>query len=85
MQDRLTRVEMALFGWDGQSGLMGSTAADKKRLDAIEQSLTQVRTIVKAARWAILAASGAVPIVASDYLASGLATGLRALAAVIKH
>lgn len=85
MQDRMTRVEMALFGWDGQSGLMGATSSDRKRLDAIEDSLKQVRVVVKAARWVILAGASAGSVLTSDHIASGLATGLQALAAAIKH
>jgi hypothetical protein len=46
--------------------------------------LLQARTVVTAARWAILAAAGLVTITGADAIASWVAAGIKALAAVVK-
>ncbi len=86
MERRVTRLEAAVFGWteSGQGGLIEARTSDRKRLDAIEASLLQARTVIRAARWVILGAAALVTASNADSLASGLAAGLRVLAASIK-
>lgn len=85
-RERIMRLETAVFGWTdaADSGLLGKQGKDSKRIEALEQSLLQVRTIVRAARWLILSAAAAIAVTGSDHMASWLATGIRALAAVLK-
>lgn len=86
MERRVTRLEAAVFGWteSGAGGLIEARASDRKRLEVVEQSLLQARTVIRAARWMILGAAALVTASNADSLAGGLAAALRVLAASIK-
>ena len=85
---RMTQLETAIFGWPTPGGttggLIGEHAKLKAKVEIHEASLLQARTVVTAARWAILAAAGLVTITGADAIASWVAAGIKALAAVVK-
>jgi hypothetical protein len=84
MEHRVTRLETAVFGWTGANGLMGDRAKDRARLDAIEASILQVRTVVRAARWVILSAAALLTVIGSDAIAGWLAALIKAAGLVLK-
>lgn len=84
MEHRVTRLETAVFGWTGENGLMGDRAKDRARLDAIEASILQVRTVIRAARWLILSAVALLTVTGSDSISGWIATLLKAAGAVLK-
>lgn len=83
-QDRMTRIEVAVFGWTGDNGLMGDRAKHSARISAIEDSLTHVRILARAARWLILAGAALSTLAGSEQIAAWLAVLLRAAASAIK-
>lgn len=84
MEHRLVRLETAVFGWTGGNGLMGDRQKDRARLDAIEASILQARTLVRAARWLCLGLVTLGTLAGSDQIATWLATGIRAIGAALK-
>ena len=84
MEHRVTRLETAVFGWTGSNGLMGDRQKTSARLDAIEASILQVRTVIRAARWAILSAAALLTVGGSDTIAGWITALVKAAAGVIK-
>ena len=84
MQDRTTRLEIAVFGWTGSDGLMADRTKQGDDLAAIKATLAQVRTLARLARWFILAAAGTLTAAGSDHIAAWLATLIKTTAAIVK-
>jgi hypothetical protein len=83
MEHRVTRLETAVFGWTGSNGLMGDRQKDRARLDAIESSILQVRTVIQAIRWFILSAAALLTVAGSQTIAGWIATLIQSAAAIV--
>jgi len=83
---RLTTLETAVFGWPptGEGGLIHARAKDKQRLESIEQSFLQARTIVRASRWLLLAMAALLTATNANGIAGTLAATLKAAASLAK-
>ncbi len=83
-EQRLTRLEIAMFGWTGSNGVIGTQKEHSADLASIKQVLSIAVWLVKAARWLILALSALIALAGSDHAAAVLVAIIKGLGAIIK-
>lgn len=84
VQDRLTRIEIALFGWMGTNGLLGTSKDLSRRLATLEREAiahqARAKTLVRIVAWAApvaVALIGAMGVDGVSHLIAAMAARLR--------
>jgi len=53
MQDRVQRLEIATFGFNGDNGLVGTSKEQNKRLKDLEEYVSIIHTAFQTAKWVL--------------------------------
>lgn len=77
--DRITRLEIAVFGWTGNNGLRGQVADNSRRLASLEALLAQALTVARTGRWIALGLGGGLAFLGAERVGAALAWTIRAM------
>lgn len=74
----VTRLHDAIFGWNGQDGIISKVERHSRRLDSLEQWRRDIETIKEWLRWLTLTAGALIAFGLSDPVSRAVGAALRA-------
>lgn len=70
--EQVSRLNIAVWGWTGDNGLIGTSRKHAERLDVLERYLHEVQAVTRMAKWIGLGIASLIGFLATDTVATVL-------------